>query len=72
MEKHKSYYAKFAPQIINVLNANGPGYTYDNPTMLKTGKLNQKIIDPAYTALKDFINGKPRLKNMILKLKAKL
>jgi glycosyltransferase involved in cell wall biosynthesis len=32
-EKHGDYYAKFAPQIINLLNANGPGYLFDNPTI---------------------------------------
>ena len=32
-EKHADYYAKFAPQIINLLNANGPGYLFDNPTI---------------------------------------
>lgn len=31
-QKHKRYYSKFAPEIINLLNANGPGYLFDNPT----------------------------------------
>lgn len=31
-EKHSHYYAKFASQITNLLNANGPGFLYDNPT----------------------------------------
>lgn len=31
-EKHVAYYSQFAPEIINLLNANGPGYLFDNPT----------------------------------------
>jgi hypothetical protein len=31
-EKHAAYYAKFAPGVIHLLNANGPGYLFDNPT----------------------------------------
>jgi hypothetical protein len=31
-EKHAGYYAKFASDIVNLLNANGPGFIYDNPT----------------------------------------
>ncbi|HEY6900189.1 MAG TPA: glycosyltransferase, partial [Puia sp.] len=31
-EKHAAYYTKFAPSIIHLLNANGPGYLFDNPT----------------------------------------
>jgi glycosyltransferase involved in cell wall biosynthesis len=31
-EKHQSYYSIFATQLINLLNANGPGYLFDNPT----------------------------------------
>ena len=43
-EKHADYYAKFAPQIINLLNANGPGYLFDNPTIevTVTSKMNGK------------------------------
>ncbi len=32
LEQHKPYYIKFATQIINLLNANGPGYQFDNPS----------------------------------------
>ena len=30
LERHKPYYTKFASQIINLLNANGPGYQFDD------------------------------------------
>ena len=32
-EKHKSFYTTFATEIINLVNANGAGYNYENPTM---------------------------------------
>ena len=31
-QKHADYYAKFAVPVTNLLNANGPGFTFDNPT----------------------------------------
>lgn len=33
VEKHGDYYEKFSKQVINLLNANGPGYMFDNPTL---------------------------------------
>jgi glycosyltransferase involved in cell wall biosynthesis len=32
-QKHKEFYASFAPEIASLLNANGPGYDKDNPTL---------------------------------------
>jgi glycosyltransferase involved in cell wall biosynthesis len=66
MEKHKAYYAKFAPQVINVLNANGPGYSYDNPTLVHAGKFRRRIIDPLYTRMKEYVQASPVLKSMLL------
>ncbi|HVS95669.1 MAG TPA: glycosyltransferase [Puia sp.] len=31
-EKHRAYYQRFAPELIHLLNANGPAYLYENPT----------------------------------------
>lgn len=30
--KHADFYAEYAAEIVNILNANGPGLNYDNPT----------------------------------------
>lgn len=30
--KHADFYSKFAPEIFNLLNANGPSFSYDNPS----------------------------------------
>jgi glycosyltransferase involved in cell wall biosynthesis len=51
-EKHKTYFSIFAADIANILNANGPGINYDNPTLLYnfpgkklfSSRLNQFII----------------------------
>ena len=32
-QKHPEYYQEFAADIFNLLNANGPSYLYDNPTL---------------------------------------
>jgi glycosyltransferase involved in cell wall biosynthesis len=50
--KHKNFYGKFAPEIFNLLNANGPGIFLDNPSLdydlsdkiRLGGKLTGKII----------------------------
>lgn len=31
-EKHSDLYSTFSKDVVNLLNANGPGYKYDNPT----------------------------------------
>lgn len=31
-EKHKEFYQQYAVEVFNLLNVNGPGYLYDNPT----------------------------------------
>ncbi len=71
-EKHKSYYAKFAPQIINLLNANGPGYSFDNPTIAQGGLQNRKVVGALYMKLKTLINARPKTKSRILKIMKKL
>ena len=30
--KHKPLFDKYGTEIVNILNANGPGYMHDNPT----------------------------------------
>ena len=33
-DKHSRFYSIFASEITNLLNANGPGINYDNPTLI--------------------------------------
>jgi len=68
-EKHAKYYAKFAAQIINLLNANGPGFLYDNPTFevsVTSKAAGQHIL---LLKLKSFIKRNEKLKNIILRIK---
>ena len=41
--KHSSFYSIFATSIINLLNANGPGINYDNPTLTYYSPYNKWI-----------------------------
>lgn len=47
-QKHRNYYSIFASEINNLLNINGPGYKYDNPTLdyhIRTNRL-AKMVSP--------------------------
>jgi glycosyltransferase involved in cell wall biosynthesis len=47
-EKHRAYYAGHSIELINLLNANGPGIFFDNPSMAMrvTATMDKKIIPP--------------------------
>jgi len=67
-EKHATYYAKFATETINLLNANGPGFLFDNPTFramvyTKTDGQNRLI-----SGIKSFIKRNKVLKTIALKM----
>ncbi len=70
-EKHSSFYSIFAPDLIGLLNANGPGYKIDNPTFAtdehipftKT-KIIKKVIN--------YIKKKPALRKNALYILSKL
>lgn len=67
-KKHADFYAIFANEVSNILNANGPGYMYDNPTLdhhLYNGNpLLQRIIRK--------IKSQPILRKIAIKLYSKL
>ncbi|MDP4252679.1 MAG: glycosyltransferase [Bacteroidota bacterium] len=69
VEKHAAYYAKFAPQVINLLNANGPGYLFDNPSHgVNISVSSQK--DTRLTAkLKDLARRNEKIKRFLLTIK---
>ena len=67
--KYKSYYTKFAIQIINLLNTNGPGYLYDNPTLEVNVSVNVKRENIVIYKLKNVIKKNERLKKLVLTLK---
>jgi glycosyltransferase involved in cell wall biosynthesis len=68
-EKHTSYYATFATQINNLLNANGPGFLFDNPTFAVSVNTNTENNSWLYRKAKAFIRKNKTLKKIALSLK---
>lgn len=69
LEKHAEYYTKFATQIVNLLNANGPGYLFDNPTL--EVRINSRMIreNVVLLKIKSLIKGRQWLKKIVLSIK---
>ncbi|MEO5683250.1 MAG: glycosyltransferase [Chitinophagaceae bacterium] len=67
-EKHKDFYTNYALPLINLLNANGPGYLYDNPTFATNISVNGKRPNILYEKLKSFIKKNEPLKRLALQL----
>jgi glycosyltransferase involved in cell wall biosynthesis len=70
-EKHSRYYATFATQINNLLNANGPGFLYDNPTFAVTVVTSAENNSWLFRKLKGIIKKNKMLKKLALRLKNK-
>ena len=69
IEKHADYYTKFAAQIVNLLNANGPGYLFDNPTL--EVRVNSRTIrdNVLLIKIKSLVKGNQKLKKIVLSIK---
>jgi glycosyltransferase involved in cell wall biosynthesis len=67
-EKHADFYSKFAPQIFNLLNANGPSFIYDNPSF--EIKVSSRNMHPhnSMNKIKNIVKKNPALKKVILKI----
>lgn len=68
VEKHGKYYAAFAEPVINLLNANGPGHLYDNPTLETKVSVRRLPENIYFTGLKTFIKKNEPLKRIALQL----
>jgi glycosyltransferase involved in cell wall biosynthesis len=68
-EKHSHYYAKFASQITNLLNANGPGFLFDNPTFGHTVVINPQSSSWVARYTIGIIKKNKTLKRIALRLK---
>lgn len=66
-DKHASYYAKYAAPVMHLLNANGPGFTFDNPTQESGGLHRFKYVRLAYPYLKRVANKYPFIKRTLIK-----
>jgi glycosyltransferase involved in cell wall biosynthesis len=68
-EKHSPYYTTFATQINNLLNANGPGFLFDNPTFAVTVITNPENNSWLFRKIKALIKKNKTLKKIALSLK---
>lgn len=69
--KYKNYFTNFALQIINLLNANGPGYLYDNPTLEVQISISVKKENILIFKIKNLVRKNEGLKKLALLLKSK-
>jgi glycosyltransferase involved in cell wall biosynthesis len=70
-DKHSPYYTTFASQINNLLNANGPGFLFDNPTFAVKVVANAETNNWLLLKLKAFIKKNKMLKQLALSIKNK-
>jgi hypothetical protein len=66
--KHDDFYSKFAAQIFNLLNANGPSFVYDNPSFKMRVSSSNVYPDSLVNKIKNIIKKNPALKKVILKI----
>jgi glycosyltransferase involved in cell wall biosynthesis len=71
-EKNRDYYTRFATQVINILNANGPGYQFDNPTISVRPSTIVQHESRLVRHLKSAVKKSPGLKRLALAIKHKL
>lgn len=71
-DKHSDYFTRFATQVIHLLNANGPGYQFDNPTFGVHPTTVQDKDAKLTRHLKTVVKKSPRLKKLALSIKHKL
>lgn len=71
-EKHKKFYSIFASEVTNLLNANGPGFNYDNPTFFQTPYLNGIFSNKIKSKLISIVKSTPVLRQIGLRLKKHL
>jgi glycosyltransferase involved in cell wall biosynthesis len=67
-QKHRNYFSKYAIDIINLLNANGPGYLFDNFSVATDFVAGTGYVKKLEQQLKQFIRKKPALKKIALRI----
>ncbi|HVW60388.1 MAG TPA: glycosyltransferase, partial [Puia sp.] len=71
-EKNRDYYTRFATEVINILNANGPGHQFDNPTISVRPSTTIENESRLVRHLKSAVKKSPGLKRIALTIKHKL
>lgn len=70
--KYPGIYAQYGLELFNLLNANGPAYAFDNPSLETTVTTHQVAADGFRSRLKERIKRYPALKRVLLTLKGML
>ena len=65
-EKHAAYYSNFAVPVVNLINANGPGYFFDNPTFEVSISVTVRKESGLSAKLKILVKKSPALKRLAL------
>jgi glycosyltransferase involved in cell wall biosynthesis len=68
-EKHRAYYQRFAIDVAQLLNSNGPGYLYENPTMAIYVSSHTEKSGSWQARLKLLAKRNKRVKNFLLRIK---
>lgn len=63
--KHAGLYRDYAPEIFNLMNANGPSFAYDNPSFAVSTGYAGSLLNKVKTVVKKY----PRLKRILLRVK---
>jgi glycosyltransferase involved in cell wall biosynthesis len=71
-EKHKDFYSTFGTQIANLLNANGPGFNYDNPTFFYNFAGNNLITNRIVAKAIAIVKSNKILRKIAIKIKNRL
>jgi len=71
-EKHAAYFSKFSTAVINLLNANGPGYLFDNPTFEVNVSASTVTENKLKRTIKSLVGRNELLKSRAIKIKNKL
>lgn len=71
-EKYAAYLSKYATGVVNLLNANGPGYLFDNPTFEVDVSATILTENKIKRRLKHLIGKNELLKSKAIKIKNKL
>lgn len=71
-EKHREFYANFATEITSLLNANGPGFDMDNPTLDYHLYAGRSVYSKVMRRVISLVKRQPQLRKFALTLKRKL
>lgn len=67
-EKHKKFYARYSSEVVHLLNANGPGIDFENPTKGAPKHYNIPVLGikiPISRKIKDFVQSSRILSRML-------